>query len=97
MLLSLVTSGHLLWLFAAWHAVTWLLTTLLSFNDASPAARRAGRTTLRVQGIGDAALLCGILLLYQAFGTFDIPALFQTLKAGAVPMFGAGLGGRLTW
>jgi NADH-quinone oxidoreductase subunit L len=89
-LLSLVTSGHLLWLFAAWHAVTWMLKILLSFNEASPAAQRAGRTTLRVQGIGDAALLCGILLIYTAFGTFDIPTLFQTVKEGAAPMIGAG-------
>jgi NADH-quinone oxidoreductase subunit L len=34
-LLSLVTSGHLVWLFVAWHAVTWLLKILLSFWPAS--------------------------------------------------------------
>ena len=43
-----------------------------------------------MQGIGDAALLFGILLIYTAFGTFDIPTLFQTVKEGAAPMIGAG-------
>lgn len=90
-LLSLVTSGHLVWLFVSWHAVTWLLRTLLRFNEASPAARRAGRTTLIVQGLGDAALFIGIGILYLTFRTFDLTALFQIVKdAPALPTLGAG-------
>jgi len=90
-LLTLVTSAHLLWLFVAWHTVTWLLRTLLAFNEASPAARQAGRTTLLVQGLGDAALLVGILLLYVVFGTFDLPTLFQRVReAPTAYTFGAG-------
>jgi NADH-quinone oxidoreductase subunit L len=90
-LLSLVTSGHLLWLFLSWHAVTWLLRTLLAFNRASRAARNAGRTTLRVQGFGDAALLVAVGLLYAAFGTFDLTRLPQLVsEAPALPVFGAG-------
>ena len=90
-LLALVTSGHLLWLFASWHAVTWLLKTLLAFNSTDPAAQRAGRTTLLIQGLGDAALLFGIALIYLSFGTLDLPTLFQQLNnAGGSPSFGAG-------
>jgi NADH-quinone oxidoreductase subunit L len=80
-LLSLVTSGNLLWLFIWWHLVTWLLVLLLSFNGASPAARMAGRTTLRVQGLGDAALLVGILLIYVKFGTVDLTELFRAIQS----------------
>lgn len=90
-LLSLVTSAHLIWLFVAWHTVTWLLRTLLSFNRTSPAARQAGRTTLTVQGLGDAALLVGIGLIYTSFGTFNLTAVFEKLNSGAaVPTFGTG-------
>lgn len=80
-LLSLVTSGHLLWFFLAWHTVTWLLATFISFDRASPAARQAGRTTLLVQGLGDVALLLAIVALYAAFGTLDLTALFHALDA----------------
>lgn len=80
-LLILVTSGHLVWFFLAWHTVTWLLATFISFNRASPAARQAGRTTLLVQGFGDAALLLAIVALYAAFGTLDLTALFHALEA----------------
>lgn len=90
-LLMLVTSGHLLWLFVAWHAITWLLRTLLAFNRESGAAREAGQTTLRVQGLGDAALLVGIGLIYTTFGTLDLAILYETWNSGATgPVFGAG-------
>ena len=55
-LLGLVTSGNLFWLLVCWHAVTWLLKILLSFHEARPAARQAGRTAMRVLCLGDAAL-----------------------------------------
>ncbi len=92
-LLSLVTSGNLLWLFVCWHAITWLLQALLSFNEARPAAWRAGRTTLRVHGIGDAALLIAVFLTYVAFGTLDLAELFRVVgQASSVPTFWKGTG-----
>ncbi len=84
-LLGLVTSGNLFWLFLCWHMVTWLLVLLLSFNGASPAARMAGRTTLRVLGLGDAALLGGILLIYAKFGTLDLAELFRAIQTSPAP------------
>jgi NADH-quinone oxidoreductase subunit L len=89
-LLSLVTSGNLFWLFICWHLVTWLLVLLLSFNKSSAAARMAGRTTLRVQGFGDAALLVGILLIYAKFGTFDLTELFRSIQSSPAPSLWAG-------
>jgi NADH-quinone oxidoreductase subunit L len=90
-LLSLVTSGNLLWLFICWHAVTWLLNILLSFNKASAAARSAARSVLHVQGIGDAALLLGIALTYMTFGTLDLVQLFQMMNdMPARPVWGSG-------
>ena len=89
-LLSLVTSGNLFWLFIWWHLVTWLLVLLLSFNGASPAARMAGRTTLRVQGLGDAALLVGILLIYVKFRTVDLTELFRAIQSSPAPTLWTG-------
>ncbi len=89
-LLSLVTSGNLFWLFICWHLITWLLVLLLSFNKNSAAARMAGRTTLRVQGFGDATLLVGILLIYAKFGTFDLTELFRSIQSSPAPSLWAG-------
>jgi NADH-quinone oxidoreductase subunit L len=90
-LLSLVTSGNLLWLFISWHAITWLLPALLSFDRGRPAARQAGRTTFRVHAIGDGGLLLAIVLVYVAYGTLDLGTLFQMIKEAPVaPVFFSG-------
>ena len=92
-LLTLVTSGHLLWLFLAWHAVTWLLRSLLTFNVRNAAARQAGRSTLRVHGIGDAAFLFAIVLIFLTFGTFDLGEIFELANGPA----GTALLGKDSW
>jgi NADH-quinone oxidoreductase subunit L len=80
-LLSLVTSGNVLWLFLFWHLVTWLLVALVSFNTRSQAARIAGRRTLWIQGIGDGAFLIALTVLYMAYGTLDLGELFARLPS----------------
>lgn len=80
-LLSLVSSGNLFWLFVCWHLVTWLLASLLVCNPASRPAREAGRTTFWVQTLGDAAFFLALLALYGATGTMDLTELFARLQA----------------
>ena len=75
-LLSLVSSGNLLWMFACWHLVTWLLATLLVCNPASLAARDAGQKTFWVQSLGGAAFGLVLLILYGSYGTLDVSELF---------------------
>lgn len=91
-LLGLVTSGNLLWLFVWWHLITWLLAALLAFNSSSPAAGKAARRTLWIQGIGDAAFVCALVLLYHAYGTFELSELFTRLQAApavlSIPVVG---------
>lgn len=89
-LLSLVTSGNLFWLFVHWHAVSWSLMALLSFNATSHAARKAGHTAMRVQGLGDAALLLGTLLIFLKFGTLDLTELFRAIQTSAAPSLWVG-------
>ncbi|MBP8257770.1 MAG: hypothetical protein KAX37_10625, partial [Opitutaceae bacterium] len=62
-LLSLVSSGNLFWLFVCWHLVTWLLARLLVCNPESAAARDAGQKTFWVQSFGDAAFAGALLVL----------------------------------
>ncbi len=90
-LLSLVSSGNLLWLLISWHAITWLLPALLSFDQGRPTARQAGRTTFWVQAIGDVGLLVAFSLIYVAYGTSDLGALFQMIKEAPIaPVFFSG-------
>ncbi|HMU28862.1 MAG: NADH-quinone oxidoreductase subunit L [Nitrospira sp.] len=83
-LLSLVSSGNLLWMFACWHLVTWLLATLLVCNPASLAARDAGQKTFWVQSLGDAAFALVLLILYGSYGTLDVTELFPRVQAAPV-------------
>ena len=56
-----------------------------------PAARQAGRTAMRVLGLGDAALLIAIIMVYATFGTLDVTELFQAVKeASTAPVLGKG-------
>lgn len=88
-LLSLVTSGNLLWMFVWWHLITWLLATLLAFNPASRAAKEAGRRTLWVQGIGDATFGLALAVLYGSYGTLDLTELFDRLQAAPAHVIGS--------
>lgn len=93
-LLLLVTSGNLLWLFLWWHLVTWFLVALVSFRAASTAAVQAGRRTLRIQGIGDVAFAAAVLVLYATCGTVDLGEIFAIVRQSpvqSVPWLGAGL------
>ena len=81
-LLSLVTNGNVLWLFLTWHLVTWLLAALVAFNRASHAAREAGRRTFWGQMVGDTTFALVLMILYAAYGTFDLNELFRRIEAG---------------
>ena len=82
-LLSLVTSGNLLWMFVCWHLVTWLLSSLLVCNPTSRAAREAGQKTFWTQGLGDVAFAVALVLLYGAYGTLDLTELFARLQGAS--------------
>lgn len=75
-LLALVTNGSLLWMLVFWHAVSWLLATLLRFNRKSRAAQDAGARTLWIHSLGDAAFAVAAGILYLAYGTLDLGELF---------------------
>ncbi|MGP0591058.1 NADH-quinone oxidoreductase subunit 5 family protein [Nitrospira sp. T9] len=76
-ILSLVASANFLMLFLFWQLLSWVLYLLLAFNFSYPAACEYARKTLLVHRIGDISFLCGLLLIYQYFGTFEFADVFQ--------------------
>jgi NADH-quinone oxidoreductase subunit L len=80
-ILSLVASANFLMLFLFWQLLSWVLYLLLAFNFSYPAAYEYARKTLLVHRIGDISFLCGLLLMYQYFGTFEFAAVFQAASS----------------
>lgn len=80
-LLALVTSGSLFMLLVWWQLVSWLLYLLLCHNHGQGPAVRSGFKSFVILRLGDIALLLGVLLAYKAYGTLQIPALFERAAA----------------
>ncbi|MBX9725372.1 MAG: hypothetical protein K2X81_28480, partial [Candidatus Obscuribacterales bacterium] len=80
-LLAMVTSGSLFMLVVWWQLVTWLLYLLLSHNYENGAAVRSAFKTFVILRLGDAALLCGVLLAYKCYGTLTFPTVFERAAA----------------
>jgi NADH-quinone oxidoreductase subunit L len=84
-ILSLVSSSNFLMLFLLWQLLSWVLYLLLAFNFSHSLAYEYARKTLLVHRIGDISFLCGLLLIYRYFGTFEFATVFQ-LAASNPPM-----------
>ena len=69
---TLVISGNLALLLAAWVATSLSLNKLLLFYRERPAAQRAARKKFLASRIGDLCLLMAATLLYIRFGTVEI-------------------------
>ncbi|MFE8071148.1 NADH-quinone oxidoreductase subunit L [Marinobacteraceae bacterium S3BR75-40.1] len=67
----LVSTSHLLVLAAAWILISLALHPLLLLYDRF-ASRDAASQKFLVSRLGDAALVVGVVLLYQRFGSFDL-------------------------
>lgn len=80
-MLATVFSSNLLVLFVAWELTGITSFFLIGFQDSQPKAQRGARMALMTTVSTGLALLVGIVLLQQIFGTFDLP----TLHAAEVP------------
>jgi NAD(P)H-quinone oxidoreductase subunit 5 len=81
--LTLLISGNLLLLLAAWVLTSLSLGKLLLFYGSRPAAIRASRKKFVASRLGDAFLALAMLLLYLHFGTLEIAALSAQARSGA--------------
>lgn len=80
--LTLVLSGHLLLLVAAWVGSSLCLHRLLLHYPERAGAIFSARKKFVVSRLGDLCLLTASLLLYRAFGTWEMDAIFAAVAAG---------------
>ena len=80
-LLVMVAAGDLLTLLIAWHLVGVLLYFLLGHNTRDKSAWRYAFWTKITYRLGDLPLVIAAVLLYQAYGTWSLPLLFEQVMA----------------
>nr|CAA6830911.1 MAG: NADH dehydrogenase, subunit 5 [uncultured Thiotrichaceae bacterium] len=84
MLLLMVSAGDLITLLIAWHGVGVLLYFLLGQDISSESAHRYGFWTFITYRIGDLPLVLAAVLLFNAFGTWSLPDIFD--RVAEAPM-----------
>ena len=82
--MTVVISGNLILLIAAWLATSMGLHRLLLFYPERRAAQLAARKKFVISRIGDICLVAAAALLYQVYGAFD----YVTLKSEAQALQG---------
>ncbi len=78
-IMMMVLAGDLLTLLLAWHAIGVILYFLLNHDTRRGAANRYAFWTLITHRVGDLPLVVAAALLYYAYGTLSIPALFDAI------------------
>lgn len=90
-MLGMVLSSSILVAYIFWEMMGACSYLLIGFWFHRPSAAKAAKKAFVVTRIGDVGFLLGILVLYAATGTFDIPELHHLAIAGAIA------GSTLTW
>jgi len=80
-ILLMVAAGDLVTLLVAWHLIGVALYFLLGHDLARPAAQRYAFWSFFTYRLGDLPLILAAILLYQAYGTVSLPALFDRIAA----------------
>lgn len=78
---TLILAADLITLLLAWYLVGSLLAVLVGHDHQRAAARRYALWTYLTARLGDLPLWLAAVLLYQAFGTLSLPALFEAVAA----------------
>lgn len=78
--LALIVSGNLVLFALAWVATSLCLHKLLVFYADRPAAQLAARKKFLVSRLGDACLIGAMALIWVAFGTLDLAAIFAAVE-----------------
>ena len=74
---GLVTADNLLLLYVFWELTTVLSYLLIGYSRTRIAARRAALQALVVTTLGGLAMLVGLIIIGQTFGTYRISAVLQ--------------------
>ncbi|HPG26264.1 MAG: hypothetical protein H6748_00335 [Spirochaetaceae bacterium] len=83
--LTMVVTGHLLVLVAAWIAAGHGLDALLRHRNERPGALRTARARRYVARIGELCLVAVLVLSQRAFGSLDLAVVLEAAAAGTAP------------
>ncbi|MBM7095604.1 NADH-quinone oxidoreductase subunit L [Bacillus sp. H-16] len=83
-MLGLVLAPNILQLFIFWELVGLCSFLLVGFWYFKPEAAAAAKKAFLVTRIGDVGLLIGLILLFNATGSFEYGAAFEAINAGLV-------------
>ena len=89
--LTMILASHLLLLLLAWTATSLSLHRLLLHYPERAGAVFSARKKFIVSRMGDLCLLAAAVLLFQAYGTWDLEALFSAMRerpATSLPLVG---------
>jgi NADH-quinone oxidoreductase subunit L len=86
-LLLMVSASHLILLLVAWHLVGVLLYLLLGQDLHSKSAQRYALITFFTYRLGDLPMVLAAVLLFQAYGTWSLPVIFDQLTVQPEQMF----------
>jgi len=84
-MVTLVLAGDLLLLYLGWEGVGLCSYLLIGFWYRDPANGRAARKAFILTRVGDTAFTIGILLLFHALGTLEIPQMLARAPAVWAP------------
>lgn len=76
----MVVAGNLVLFFAAWVMTSLGLHQLLLHYPHRPAARHAAWTKFAISRLGDAFLIAALVLIYKAFGTFELSEVYAQIE-----------------
>lgn len=80
-LLTMVAAGDLITLLIAWHLIGVILYLLLGQDTRSESAYRYGSWTLITYRLGDLPLVLAAVLLFNAYGTWSLPDIFNAIMS----------------
>ena len=78
-LLMMVAAGDMVTLVIAWHIIGVVLYFLLGHDTRSQAAYRYGLWTFITYRFGDIPLVLAAVVLFQTYGTWSLPEIFEQL------------------
>lgn len=84
-MLGIVLANNLLMIYIFWELVGVSSYLLIGFWHERDAPQKASRKAFIVNRVGDIGMFAGIMLLYGAYGTFELTPIFNAIAAGKLP------------
>lgn len=84
-MLGIVLANNLLMIYIFWELVGVSSYLLIGFWHERPGPQYASRKAFIVNRVGDIGMFAGIMILYAAYGTFELTPIFEAIAAGQLP------------